>query len=56
MLQALQEIGLLYFDIPLAQQQHTNPLGEMLSSLFGNPGASGRQKRVLPVAGGPELD
>jgi len=58
--QALQEIATLYFAIPPPQTQPVNPLGQMLSSMFGTPEGSAPKRRVLMPTGtssnGPELD
>jgi hypothetical protein len=44
---ALNEIGALYFSIPLPRGQPANPFGDMLSSLFGGGAPGPTTKRVL---------
>ncbi|KAF9266524.1 cytoplasmic protein [Marasmius fiardii PR-910] len=45
---ALNEIGQLYFAIPPPRNQPTNPLGDMMSSLFGGgPSGGSSARRVL---------
>jgi len=56
---ALQELSQLYFSIPPPRTQ-SNPFGDMLSSLFAQPGGGGGApaRRVLSPggAGGGGLD
>lgn len=49
-LQALSELGQLYFSMPPPRSQAANPLQDMLSSLFG--GAGPAPPRTLGAAGG----
>lgn len=53
--QALNELATLYFAIPAPRNQAANPLGDMLSSLFGGPGQGAPTRRVLSPAA-PGLD
>ncbi|KAF9460334.1 hypothetical protein BDZ94DRAFT_1266317 [Collybia nuda] len=56
--QALNEIAFLYFAIPPPRNQSANPLGEMLSSLFGGQAQAHPARRVLQPAesASPGLD
>ncbi|KAF9072628.1 cytoplasmic protein [Rhodocollybia butyracea] len=47
---ALQDIATLYFAIPPPRNQASNPLGDMMSSLFGGPAAAPPARRVLTPA------
>ncbi|KAF7773509.1 hypothetical protein Agabi119p4_5676 [Agaricus bisporus var. burnettii] len=47
---ALNEVATLYFAIPPPRTQAANPLGGMLSSLFGAPGAAQPERRILQPA------
>lgn len=54
---ALHEIGTLYFALPPPRGHSMNPLGEMLSSLFGGgPGTSATRVLTPGNAGPPGLD
>ncbi|KAF8903692.1 hypothetical protein CPB84DRAFT_1706731 [Gymnopilus junonius] len=55
---SLNEIATLYFAIPPPRSQAANPLGDMMSSLFGGPSQSQPTRRVLPPpnASAPGLD
>jgi len=58
---ALQELSTLYFDISPPRNQAANPFGDMLSSLFGGPGAGdgAKPQRTLkpaPASSDPGLD
>ncbi|KAG6831509.1 hypothetical protein H0H92_009777 [Tricholoma furcatifolium] len=44
---ALNEIANLYFAIPLPKNQQANPMGDLLSSLFGGPTKDQQQPRRL---------
>ncbi|PPQ63216.1 hypothetical protein CVT24_005676 [Panaeolus cyanescens] len=46
----LNEIGSLYFAIPLPRNQAANPFGDMLSSLFGGPAGPQPTRRTLAPA------
>ncbi|TFK73256.1 hypothetical protein BDN72DRAFT_791175 [Pluteus cervinus] len=52
----LNELGMLYFAMPPPRTQAPNPFGEMLSSLFGGPGAPPPTRRMLTPASAPGLD
>ncbi|KAJ3827218.1 hypothetical protein F5878DRAFT_440915 [Lentinula raphanica] len=47
---ALQDIATLYFAIPPPRNQAGNPLGDMMSSLFGGPPSAQPGRRVLAPA------
>lgn len=48
----MQDIATLYFAIPPPRTQAGNPLGDMMSSLFGGPPSGQPVKRVLAPATG----
>ena len=50
-MQALSEIGTLFFDLPAPRATSGNPMQEMMASLLGGSsgGAQGPPKRTLPV-------
>ncbi|KAF7375287.1 hypothetical protein MSAN_00415500 [Mycena sanguinolenta] len=49
--QALSEISTLYFALAPPRSQSANPLGDMLSSMFGGPTQAQPTRRVLAPAG-----
>ncbi|KAJ7746269.1 hypothetical protein B0H16DRAFT_1663815 [Mycena metata] len=49
--QALTEISTLYFALAPPRSQGGNPLGDMISSMFGGPAQAQTAKRVLAPAG-----
>lgn len=55
MLQVLTELATLYFALPPPRSQAANPLGNMLSSMFGGPmQAQSAPRRVLQPATGAQ--
>jgi hypothetical protein len=46
----LNEVATLYFAIPPPRTQAANPFGGMLSSLFGAPGSTQPERRILQPA------
>ncbi|KIJ24319.1 hypothetical protein M422DRAFT_194819, partial [Sphaerobolus stellatus SS14] len=52
----LHQIGQLYFGMPPPRGQTGNPLQDMMSSLFGGPGAGPAAPRTLTPASGMNLD
>jgi len=54
---SLKEVGALYFAIPLPRSQAANPLGEMMSSLFGGAAPSQPTRTLTPaITAAPGLD
>ncbi|KAJ3784706.1 hypothetical protein GGU10DRAFT_357074 [Lentinula aff. detonsa] len=54
---ALHDIGTLYFAIPPPRSQAGNPLGDMMSSLFGGPSSASPARRALaPATAATALD
>ncbi|KAJ7470795.1 hypothetical protein FB451DRAFT_1252276 [Mycena latifolia] len=51
--QALTELSTLYFALAPPRSQAANPLGEMISSMFGGPAQAQPARRVLAPAGVP---
>ncbi|KAJ7503543.1 hypothetical protein B0H11DRAFT_1986015 [Mycena galericulata] len=51
--QALTELSTLYFSLAPPRSQAGNPLGDMISSMFGGPAQSQPARRVLAPAGVP---
>ncbi|KAJ7116580.1 hypothetical protein C8R44DRAFT_792855 [Mycena epipterygia] len=51
--QALTELSTLYFSLAPPRSQAGNPLGDMISSMFGGPAGSQPARRVLAPAGVP---
>ncbi|KAJ7352280.1 hypothetical protein DFH08DRAFT_858438 [Mycena albidolilacea] len=49
--QALTEVSTLYFALAPPRSQASNPLGDMISSMFGGPAAAQPTRRVLAPAG-----
>ena len=53
----LNEIAHLYFALPIPKLQGANPLGEMLSSMFGGiPGGSQTRRMLSPSPASATLD
>ncbi|KAF7330189.1 hypothetical protein MVEN_02455900 [Mycena venus] len=51
--QALTELSTLYFALAPPRSQSSNPLGDMISSMFGGPAQAQPARRVLAPAGLP---
>ncbi|KAJ7760636.1 hypothetical protein DFH07DRAFT_816214 [Mycena maculata] len=51
--QALTELSTLYFALAPPRSQAANPLGDMISSMFGGPAPAQPTRRVLAPAGVP---
>jgi golgi to ER traffic protein 4 len=58
-LQVLNELAMLYFEIPLPRTTNTNPFGDIMSSFFGGPPGSGsasaQPRTITPGAGRAHL-
>lgn len=60
-LQVLNELAMLYFEIPFPRTTNANPFGDIMSSLFGGPPGSGsgsasaQPRTITPGAGHAQL-
>lgn len=55
--QVLNELAMLYFEIPLPRTTNPNPFGDIMSSFFGGPPGSGsaQPRTITPGAGRAHL-
>ena len=57
--QVLNELAMLYFEIPLPRTTNANPFGDIVSSLFGGPPGPGpaaaQPRTITPGAGRTQL-